>query len=36
MPVYKHPDQKGDLFVVFQLEMPDDGWLGNVDQAVSW
>ncbi|GLB40514.1 putative dnaJ-domain-containing protein [Lyophyllum shimeji] len=32
MPVYKHPDQTGDLYVVFSIEMPDEQWLKTVDQ----
>ncbi|KAF8896222.1 hypothetical protein BD779DRAFT_1494583 [Infundibulicybe gibba] len=32
MPVYKSPDQKGDLYVVFAVEMPDPQWLKTVDQ----
>lgn len=32
MPVYKRPDEKGDLFVVFEVEMPDEQWLKNVDR----
>jgi len=31
MPVYKHADQKGDLYVVFDVEMPTREWLQNID-----
>ncbi|PFH53100.1 hypothetical protein AMATHDRAFT_79253 [Amanita thiersii Skay4041] len=31
MPVYKNADQKGDLFVVVSVEMPDQDWLKRVD-----
>ncbi|EDR08435.1 uncharacterized protein LACBIDRAFT_159402, partial [Laccaria bicolor S238N-H82] len=27
MPIYKRPDEKGDLFIVLEIEMPDDEWL---------
>ncbi|KAH7925478.1 DnaJ-domain-containing protein [Leucogyrophana mollusca] len=32
MPTYKNPDQKGDLFVVLDVEMPSASWLSTVDQ----
>ncbi|KAJ7510373.1 hypothetical protein B0H11DRAFT_1958726 [Mycena galericulata] len=32
MPVYKQPDTKGDLYITFTIEMPDNEWLKNVDQ----
>ena len=35
MPVYKNPDQKGDLYVVFKIDMPDDAWLQSIDRQVS-
>ncbi|KAF8907328.1 hypothetical protein CPB84DRAFT_1768933 [Gymnopilus junonius] len=31
MPVYRRPDEKGDLYVIFDVEMPDDQWLKTVD-----
>ncbi|KAF9046879.1 DnaJ-domain-containing protein [Hymenopellis radicata] len=31
MPIHKTPDQKGDLYVVFEIEMPDSQWLKTVD-----
>lgn len=35
MPVFKQPDQKGDLFVVLEIEMPSEQWLKTVDREVS-
>lgn len=35
MPIHKHPDEKGDLYVVLALEMPSDSWLDAVDKQVS-
>jgi len=32
MPVFKNPEQKGNLYVVFKVDMPDDQWLQNADQ----
>ncbi|KAK7454465.1 hypothetical protein VKT23_011221 [Stygiomarasmius scandens] len=32
MPIHKHPDQKGDLYVILEIEMPDSQWLKSVDQ----
>ncbi|ESK92330.1 dnaj-like protein subfamily a member 2-like protein [Moniliophthora roreri MCA 2997] len=32
MPIYKRPDQKGDLFVILEIEMPDKEWLSKVDR----
>ncbi|KAJ7722753.1 hypothetical protein DFH07DRAFT_856632 [Mycena maculata] len=32
MPVYKQPDTKGDLYLTFTIEMPDDEWLKTVDR----
>jgi DnaJ family protein A protein 2 len=34
MPVFKHPDQKGDLYIRFEIEMPDEQWLKTVDAKV--
>lgn len=34
MPTYKNPDQKGDLFIVLNIEMPDAQWLQSVDKPV--
>ena len=34
MPVYKHPDAKGDLYIVFRVDMPGEEWLNTIDQAV--
>ena len=34
MPIYKRPDQKGDLYVRFEVEMPDEQWLKSIDIKV--
>lgn len=34
MPVFKQPDEKGDMFVVFDVEMPTEQWLNTVDAEV--
>jgi len=34
MPTYKHPDTKGDLYIVFKIDMPGEEWLNTVNQAV--
>ncbi|KAH7911354.1 hypothetical protein BJ138DRAFT_1113287 [Hygrophoropsis aurantiaca] len=31
MPAYKHPDQKGDLFLILGVEMPDSSWMQGID-----
>ncbi|KAG8970252.1 hypothetical protein FRC03_010442 [Tulasnella sp. 419] len=31
MPIYKRSDQKGDLYIQFEVDMPPDGWLQGVD-----
>jgi len=31
MPTYKQPDVKGNLYVVFEVEMPDENWLKTID-----
>jgi len=31
MPIHKHPDQKGDLYIRFEVEMPNAQWLKNVN-----
>ncbi|KAI6025591.1 hypothetical protein F5J12DRAFT_809038 [Pisolithus orientalis] len=33
MPAFKNPDQKGDLYIVLEVEMPDAEWIRNVDTA---
>ncbi|GJJ08268.1 hypothetical protein Clacol_002478 [Clathrus columnatus] len=33
MPIYKQSDEKGDLFVVLELEMPSEQWLKTIDVA---
>ena len=35
MPHYKSPDNKGNLYVVFDVEFPTAEWLQSVDKAVS-
>jgi len=32
MPVFKNPEQKGDIYVVFKVDMPQDGWLNSADR----
>ncbi|TFY82878.1 hypothetical protein EWM64_g1132 [Hericium alpestre] len=32
MPTYKTPDQKGNLYVVLEIEMPDEQWMQNIDR----
>ncbi|KAI9000640.1 DnaJ-domain-containing protein [Trametes punicea] len=31
MPVYKTPDHKGNLYVMLEIDMPDESWLKTVD-----
>lgn len=35
MPLFKHPEQKGDLYVVLDVEMPDEQWINSIDRKVS-
>jgi DnaJ family protein A protein 2 len=35
MPTFKRPDQKGNLYVVMEVEFPENGWLSTIDAAVS-
>jgi DnaJ family protein A protein 2 len=35
MPVHKNPDQKGNLYVVIHIDMPDENWLKNINRTVS-
>lgn len=35
MPIYKRPDERGDLYVVLSLEMPDESWLSAVNKQVN-
>jgi DnaJ homolog subfamily A member 2 len=35
MPVYKQPDQKGNLYVIFDIEMPDEAWMRSVETKVT-
>ncbi|KAF7327437.1 DNAj-like protein subfamily a member 2-like protein [Mycena kentingensis (nom. inval.)] len=32
MPVHKQPNSKGDLYLTFEIEMPEDAWLNTVDE----
>ncbi|KAF9484340.1 DnaJ-domain-containing protein [Pholiota conissans] len=32
MPIHRRPDEKGDLYVVFQIEMPDEQWLKTANK----
>jgi DnaJ family protein A protein 2 len=34
MPVHKRPDEKGNLYVMFEIEMPTPNWLMSVDKKV--
>ena len=36
MPVYKNPDQKGQLYVMFEVDMPDEDWLKTIDPKVGY
>jgi len=36
MPTYKRPDSKGDLYVVFDIEMPTSDWLNTIDAKVNF
>ncbi|KAG5720934.1 Chaperone protein dnaJ 2 [Termitomyces sp. T112] len=31
MPIHKRPEEKGDLYVILSIEMPDDEWLKTID-----
>ncbi|EMD34156.1 hypothetical protein CERSUDRAFT_107898 [Gelatoporia subvermispora B] len=33
MPHHKNPDQKGNLYVMLEVDMPDEGWLRSVDRV---
>ena len=35
MPIYRRPDEKGDLYVILDIEMPDQAWLTSIDRNVS-
>ena len=34
MPIHKNPDQKGNLYIMLEIDMPDDEWIQQVDQTV--
>ncbi|EIW57392.1 DnaJ-domain-containing protein [Trametes versicolor FP-101664 SS1] len=31
MPIYKNPDQKGNLYVMLEIDMPEESWLKTID-----
>lgn len=31
MPTHKHPDQKGDLYIRFEVDMPSEEWIRGLD-----
>jgi len=31
MPTYKNPDVRGNLYIVLEVEMPSENWIGSVD-----
>lgn len=35
MPTYKRPDDKGDLYITFEVDFPSDDWLRGLDVKVS-
>ena len=35
MPIYRHSDMKGDLYVVFDIELPSSDWMKSIDRKVS-
>lgn len=35
MPIYKKPDERGNLYVMLDVEMPDEQWLQRIDYKVS-
>ena len=34
MPMHKNPDQKGQLYVMFEVDMPEEEWLKTIDPKV--
>lgn len=34
MPIHKRPDERGNLYVVLDVEMPDEQWLQGIDRKV--
>jgi len=34
MPTYKNPDARGNLYIVLEVEMPNEDWIGSVDREV--
>lgn len=35
MPIHKSPDQKGNLYIMLEIDMPDEEWIQHVDRTVS-
>ncbi|KZT01553.1 DnaJ-domain-containing protein [Laetiporus sulphureus 93-53] len=33
MPVYKNPDTRGNLYIMLEIDMPDEEWLRSIDKA---
>lgn len=36
MPIYRRSDEKGDLYVVFEIEMPNEEWRTSVNVQVQF
>lgn len=36
MPAYKNPDVRGNLYIVLDVEMPNEDWMGSVDPKVEF
>jgi DnaJ homolog subfamily A member 2 len=34
MPIYKSPNEKGNLYVILDIDMPDEEWIKNIDPKV--
>ena len=34
MPIYKNPDVRGNLYIVLDVEMPNEDWMSSVDHKV--
>ncbi len=34
MPTYKNPDMRGNLYIVLNVEMPNEAWMTSVDHQV--
>ncbi|EPT01713.1 hypothetical protein FOMPIDRAFT_1161263 [Fomitopsis schrenkii] len=33
MPIHKSPDQKGNLYIMLEIDMPDEEWIQHVDRT---